>query len=67
MRLLLSIIIFALLPIFSIMALNTLFNLEIPLTLFTWLSALWLHILFVKVPKEPAVYNIRVPSKKDLQ
>ena len=32
-------------PIFTIMALNTLFPLDIPLTVGTWCAALWLGLL----------------------
>ena len=32
-------------PIFSIWALNTLFSLAIPTTIWTYLAMLWLHIL----------------------
>lgn len=33
-------------PLFSIWALNCLFGLEIPITLWTWLSSLWFNLLF---------------------
>lgn len=32
-------------PIFTIWSLNTLFGLGIPLTIWTWLSALWLGMV----------------------
>lgn len=32
-------------PIFTISAVNVLFGTSIPITIFTWLSALWLQIL----------------------
>jgi hypothetical protein len=41
--LLIAIIIFA--PIFTIMALNTLFGLGIALTFWTWLSVVWLQMV----------------------
>lgn len=33
-------------PVFTIMSLNLLFGLSIPLTFFTWLSTFWLTLLF---------------------
>ena len=33
-------------PVFSIMALNTLFGLGIPFNFGTWLAAFWLTVLF---------------------
>ena len=41
--LLILVIIFA--PIFTIMALNTLFGLGIAITFWTWLSAVWLQMV----------------------
>lgn len=35
-------------PIFTIWALNTLFNLVIPVNLYTYLSTLWLTIIIAK-------------------
>lgn len=32
-------------PVFTIMALNTVFNLTIPLNVYTWLSVLWLGLV----------------------
>jgi hypothetical protein len=32
-------------PIFTILALNTLFALNIPVTFFTWLSIMWLQMV----------------------
>ena len=34
-------------PIFTILALNTVFNLSIPITFWTWLSTFWLGCLFI--------------------
>ena len=34
-------------PIFTILALNTLFTLSIPITFWTWLSTFWLGCLFI--------------------
>lgn len=42
----LAIAIIALGPVFTIVALNTLFNLNITLTIGTWLASLWLMFLF---------------------
>lgn len=33
-------------PIFTIMAVNTLFDTGIPLTIGTWFAAFWIHIVF---------------------
>jgi hypothetical protein len=33
-------------PVFTIMAVNTLFTATIPLTFWTWLSMAWLHLIF---------------------
>ena len=37
-------------PIFTILALNTLFTLSIPITFWTWLSTAWLG--FILIPKD---------------
>lgn len=34
-------------PIFTILALNTVFTLSIPITFWTWLSTFWLGCLFI--------------------
>ena len=34
-------------PIFTLLALNTVFNLSIPITFWTWLSTFWLGCLFI--------------------
>jgi hypothetical protein len=39
-------------PVFSIWALNLLFDLSIPLNLYTWLSMAWLHLVLAKSGKK---------------
>ena len=41
----LLLVLLAIVPIFTIMALNTLFNTGIELTIWTWLSTFWLSLL----------------------
>jgi len=41
----LIVFIFTIGPIFTIMALNTLFGLAIPLNIWTWLSVFWLTLI----------------------
>jgi hypothetical protein len=49
MVLLLVILAVALVPIFTIWSLNAVFTLTIPVTLKTWLSALWLCLVFAGI------------------